>query len=102
MELSLNDPVNELQTVAERIKQRRSQMLVHSYIYYELDHNIVSDHQWQAWANELRDLQLVYGWRIDWYDKDFKDWDGSTGCHLPKDNRTISIARKLLKQQMKV
>lgn len=35
-------------------------MLVHSYIYYELDTNIVSDHQWSEWATELANLQNKY------------------------------------------
>lgn len=85
------------QTAQERIRQRRSQMLVHSYIYYSLGDSIVDDHTWQAWANELRDLQAVHGWRIGWYDNEFQDWDGATGCHLPQDGRTINMARRLLR-----
>ena len=66
----------------------RSQMLIHSCIYYELDDNLISDHDWQARADRLTKLQnkLIekHGHcRIDWFDDDFKDWDGSTGCHLP-------------------
>ena len=43
--------------IKEKIKQRRTQMLVHSCIYYELNDNIVPDSVWQKWADELRDLQ---------------------------------------------
>lgn len=43
--------------VAELIQRRRLQMLVHSYIYYELDTNIIDDSTWSKWAVELRDLQ---------------------------------------------
>lgn len=32
--------------IAELILQRRLQMLVHSYIYYELNDNIISDSTW--------------------------------------------------------
>ena len=44
-------------TVKEIIRQRRSQMLVHSYLYYRLDKPIISDDTWQKWANELAELQ---------------------------------------------
>ena len=47
-------------TIKEKIRQRRRQMLVHSYIYYELDDNIVSDAQWAKWAKELEQLQKNY------------------------------------------
>jgi hypothetical protein len=85
------------QTPTERIKQRRSQMLVHSFIYYHLDDSVVSDHTWQKWANELRDLQAVHGWQHGWYDDAFRDWNGSTGCHLPRDSWVINKALQLLR-----
>ena len=71
--------------IAEVIKQRRAQMLVHSCIYYELDDNIVSDHQWQAWADELEKIQNEYPDEINigFFDWEFRDWDNSTGAHLP-------------------
>ena len=46
--------------IAELILQRRLQMLVHSYIYYELNDNIISDNTWSKWAVELADLQNKY------------------------------------------
>lgn len=71
--------------VAERIVQRRTQMFVHSYLYYVLDRPIVSDSTWQAWANELRLLQRNHpNLVVNFYDTDFKDWDGATGMHLPQ------------------
>ena len=45
------------QTIAEKIKQRRLQILVHSFIYYDLNENIVSDDKWSQWATELVYLQ---------------------------------------------
>ena len=45
------------QRIIEKIRQRRRQMLVHSYIYYELDDSIISDAQWSKWAVELAELQ---------------------------------------------
>jgi hypothetical protein len=75
----------------------RSQMLIHSCIYYELDKNIISDHEWQARADRLTRLQArakdkLGHCNIGWYDREFADWDGSTGCHLPL--RSAWVMRK--------
>jgi len=74
-----DDPTVEL------IRRRRAQMLIHSCLYYELNESIVSDHQWQAWADELAELQQNHPDKcvIGFYDEEFKDWDGSSGYHLP-------------------
>ena len=73
------------QTIREKIKQRRSQMLVHSFLYYRMDEPIIDDDKWQRWANELRDLQEANpdDCNIDFYDEEFKDWNGDTGFKLP-------------------
>lgn len=85
------------QTVKEQlIRRRRGQMLIHSYIYYWLGESIITDDTWQAWANELKELQTPPV-KIGFYDKEFKDWDGSTGCHLPRDTWVITKARQLLR-----
>jgi hypothetical protein len=79
----LDHPLTRLQTARERIRQRRSQMLVHSFIYYHLDDSLVDDHTWQQWADELRDLQAMFGHVIGFYDEAFRGWTGATGMHLP-------------------
>ena len=68
------------------IRRRRAQMLVHSFLYYQMDDPVISDDQWQVWADELAQLQKDYPklCKIGYYDKDFADWDGSTGMHLPR------------------
>jgi hypothetical protein len=78
----------------ELIRRRRAQMLVHSYLYYWLDTNIVSDDQWQRWADELASVPYK---EIGFYDEAFKDWNGSTGTHLPKDEWVITRASQLLR-----
>lgn len=91
--------VNDLQTVRERVVHLRRLMLVHSYIYYWMDSSVVSDHQWQAWANSLRDLQTMFGWEgFGYFDLTFKGWDGSTGCDLPQDPRMVDKARWLVQE----
>lgn len=77
--------------IAELILQRRLQMLVHSYIYYELNDNIISDSTWSKWAVELADLQNKYpeiAKTVEWAEA-FKDWDGSTGAFLPLQNEWV-------------
>lgn len=85
--------------VAERIKQRRLQLLVHSCIYYNLNKNIISDKKWDEWAKELLALQNQYpeiSKQVDYYEA-FKDWDASTGAFLPLDDEwVVAKAQKLL------
>jgi hypothetical protein len=81
----MDDPVLSDKDIKILIKRRRAQMLIHSCIYYHLDDNIISDHKWQEWADELQKLQednpkLI---KIGFYDKTFIDWTGATGNHLP-------------------
>lgn len=73
--------------IAEKIQQRRYQMLIHSCIYYKLNDNIISDTQWNEWAHELADLQNEYpniSKEVTLFEY-FEDWDGSTGMSLPLD-----------------
>lgn len=81
-----------------RLVHLRRLMLVHSCIYYRLNDSVVTDHQWQEWANELRDLQdaCVENRCVGFYDSEFFDWDGSTGYHLPADEGVLRTARALL------
>lgn len=90
-------------TIKEKIRQRRRQMLVHSYIYYELNQNIISDHKWSEWAKELQQLQQDYpeeSKAVEYYD-DFKDWDGSSGAFLNFGEDIKTVAQILLENQSK-
>lgn len=72
------------QSTIEKIQQRRLQILVHSYIYYELNQNIISDDKWNKWAHELVELQKKYpkeSKQAKYADK-FADFDSSTGMDL--------------------
>lgn len=85
--------------IAERIQQRRYQMLIHSCIYYRLNDSYVSDHQWSEWAMELKELQDTYpkiSEKVTLYEY-FKDWNGSSGAFLPLDlDWVMQKARDLL------
>lgn len=77
---------NEL-VIAQKIQQRRYQVLIHSCIYYHLNENLISDAQWNVWALELKELQKQYpkiSKQVTLYEY-FDDWDASTGAFLPID-----------------
>lgn len=87
--------------IAELIQQRRYQMLVHSYIYYEMDKNVVSDSKWSKWAKELVDLQERHpeiAKKVP-YAKDFEGWDGNSGAYLDYANKPniITTAEMLVR-----
>lgn len=84
-------------TPEEWVRRLRLNMLIHSYIYYVKDENIISDHQWQAMADTLTMLHSVYGFKWDCYDDQFVDWNGSTGMHLSYDDWVQSKAEYLLR-----
>lgn len=96
-QLNLNE---EEQQIAELIQRRRLQLLVHSRIYYNLDHNIIEDKQWDILAKELVQLQLEYPTIADQvcYAAAFKDWDATTGAFLPLDDEWVKAkANQLVK-----
>ncbi len=82
--------------IIEKIRRRRAQLLIHSYLYYVLDDILVPDETWQTWANELVELQKIHK-KIHFYDDAFEDWNGDTGAFLPKDDWVTNMAERLLK-----
>ena len=86
-----------VQTEEERVRQLRLCLLVHSYLYYHENETLISDHQWQALADELVVRQKTFHQRIDCYDEAFKDWDASTGYHLPVNDWVRSKGAYLLR-----
>ena len=76
--------------IAELIKRRRLQLLIHSCIYYEYNMNLVSDNQWAVSSSAvgtdgLEELQVKYpkiAEQVIWAEA-FKDFDHSTGYNLP-------------------
>ena len=85
--------------VKELIKRRRRQVLVHSYIYYVLNDNIISDSQWSQWAEELEQLQKDYpeeSSEVELYDE-FKCFDHSTGANLEYPDWVHDLALRLIR-----
>lgn len=88
----------EADEIRTLILRRRLQVLVHSCIYYVFNENIISDFTWSGWARELVELQEKYpsiAARVD-YAKEFQDFDGSTGFHLPTRNLEIMAKAQYL------
>lgn len=93
-----NEARAAIESVESKIKRLRSMMLIHSYIYYKLDDSLISDDQWQNFANELRDLQNIFPEKcnIGWYDKAFENWNGSSGYELPFDDWVVNKAKEII------
>lgn len=75
------------QSIQEKIRQRRRQLILHSFIYYVLSNNIISDAKWTQWSRELCELQQKYpkeSAEVEYWSL-FRDFDGSTGFHLVVD-----------------
>lgn len=89
-----------LDDVAERIHRRRRQVLVHSILYYRLDASIVPDATYDAWAQELIQLQAQYpdvAAGVDYMADAFRHFTSSTGYDLPLDDpRARAVALQLL------
>ena len=64
-------------------------MLVHSYLYYRLNTQLITDADFDRRARELADLQALRPGPLGYYDLVFKGWTGDTGYHLPMSEPAI-------------
>jgi len=69
----------------EWVNRRQNQLLVHSFLYYQLDTQIISDHTFDLWSAELAKAMKDYPEIAEqsYHYKAFKDFDGSSGFDLP-------------------
>jgi hypothetical protein len=69
----------------EWINRRERQLLVHSFLYYQLNENIISDHTFDKWSKELAQAIIEHPetFNKSVYAEGFKDFDGSSGYDLP-------------------
>lgn len=92
------------ENIIELIGRRRRQILVHSYIYYILDRNLIDDATWSKWALELYNLQNNHpeeSANAPLYDE-FVGFDYSTGSDLPLDAPWIIItAERLIQYELR-
>ncbi|WP_413063073.1 DNA ligase LigA-related protein [Siminovitchia sp. 179-K 8D1 HS] len=91
-----------IQNVKEKIKQRRRQIIVHSYIYYYLNNSVISDHIYDRWCNELVELQEKYPDIASEceFAEEFKGFTGETGFDLYMGSWVHEVAWKILKYHL--
>ena len=97
MLFSVKKPSTLDETIAAKIKQMRLSILLHSYLYYEKNVNIISDARWSEIAHELAKMQIDYpnvSKAVRFYEM-FKDWKGDSGANLQYDDALISKAYHL-------
>lgn len=102
-----NELPKDTDDIMNLIKRRRFQILVHSYIYYKLNDNIISNALFDKWSEELIELQATYPELskkvVELYDA-FSDFTIIGDCvKLPLDNdaRLDNRARQLLRDYKK-
>lgn len=84
------------------INRRQRQILVHSFLYYQLNDNLISDHTFDKWSKELAELMKTEEAKQSVYYKDFKDFTGASGFDLPYTNPEIqNVGLHLIKQSRK-
>lgn len=68
----------------ELINRRRRQILVHSYLYYKMNTNLINDFMFDMWCKELVQLQLQYPneSKQGVFYKVFSKWSGFSGYDL--------------------
>lgn len=71
-------------SITDKISFRERQILIHSYIYYNMDFNCISDKEYDKLSYSLVDMMKQYPdefKRSDYY-KNFIGFDASTGFYL--------------------
>ena len=90
--------VTDSKMLLSRMNQRERQLLVHSYIYYELNDSIIPDDKWSRWAAELAELRDAHPdiFKQSAYAEAFADFDPSTGYNLYRWYMRSEIVNKAL------
>ena len=89
-------------SIRELISRRQRQVLLHSFLYYELDVNYLKDSEYDALARELAQLIREYPeeFLASVFPKAFKGYTGATGMGLPYHQQGIyRMARSLFPNQ---
>lgn len=77
--------MGSVMSIQDRINFLQRYIIVHSYIYYELNNNIISDKAYDAKSKELTQYKNEYPelWKTSEYYKQFGgEYNGSTGFTL--------------------
>lgn len=68
----------------QELEHKQRQLIVHSFIYYELNDNIISDNVYDNLSLEVELRKDSDIWKQSKFYSVFKDWDSSTGMSLIK------------------
>lgn len=94
-----------MNNIEELIYRRRRQILTHSYLYYQMNTNIIDDYTYDSWCSELVELQRTHpteSSNVKFYYEEFLTFDGSTGYHLPKESWMHDLCLRLLKYHREI
>lgn len=81
--------------IYKKIQNQRLNILIHSYIYYELNDNRISDHEFDRRCQILVRLQEMYPVEASYarWSDEFYNWKGESGYGLPyKDVSSLAIS----------
>lgn len=72
------------QQILAKINQRERQILVHAYLYYKNNQNLISDDKYDQWSFELADLMKTYPdlFKKSAYPNAFKGFIPDSGYYL--------------------
>lgn len=92
------------QAIKRMIEQKRRQILIHSYLYYEMDETIWTDARWYEVADELVILSKAFPEVAEKcvFADDFKDFERSTGFDLFKNPKTRKYAEQQAKYLLRI
>ena len=68
----------------KELEHKQRLLIVHSFIYYELNDNLWSDGQYDGLALQIEEQKDSDIWKQSKFYSIFKDWDSSTGMNLVK------------------
>lgn len=66
----------------EKIVELREKLMIHSYLYYIIGGQAISDQEFDLLCGDLVKLHKEYGKDVNYYDELFEDFNGSTGMGL--------------------
>lgn len=72
----------------DELNLKQKLFITHTYIYYELDDNVISDYEYDRMALELEEARAsLFEWKHTTYRDIFRGWTSATGINLinPKD-----------------
>lgn len=92
-----------MEDTKELIKRRRRQLLIHSYLYYDLGETLIEDSTFDKWAYELVELQNKYpelSKEVKDFYWEFIDFDGCSGFDLNyRHPDIVNVALRLLRNK---